>query len=103
MVLSLTSLAACLMSFDQSKRRQILIRTLLKERPEYQDMGVPADTECQRQLLRGLMNIRSPQHIGADFLRIQDEYLQNEIAAKGVTDIKNLTPIQPGMYLWQEG
>ena len=47
------------------------------------------------------MNIRTPQRIGADFLKMQDEYLQGETAAKGVTDIADLTPIQPGLYLWQ--
>ena len=64
-------------------------------------MGIPADTNSQRQLLRGLMNIRAPQHADADFLQMQDEYLQGETAAKGVTDIADLTPVQPGLYLWQ--
>ena len=47
------------------------------------------------------MNIRAPQRIEADFLKMQDEYLQGEAAAKGITDIADLTPIQPGLYLWQ--
>lgn len=47
------------------------------------------------------MNIRAPQHADADFLQMQDEYLQGETAAKGVTDIADLTPVQPGLYLWQ--
>ena len=86
---------------NQSEKRQFLIRSLLKERPEYRDIGIPTDTNSQRQLLRGLMNIRAPQRIGADFLKIQDVYLQGETAAKGITDIADLTPIQPGLYLWQ--
>lgn len=32
---------------------------------------------------------------------MQDEYLQGETAAKGITDIADLTPIQPGLYLRQ--
>ena len=86
---------------NQSEKRQFLIRSLLKERPEYRDMGIPAEPESQRQLLRGLMNIRAPQRIGADFLKMQDAYLQGETTAKGITDIADLTPIQPGLYLWQ--
>ena len=86
---------------NQSENRLFLIQSLLKERPEYRDMGIPADTNSQRQLLRGLMNIRAPQHADADFLQMQDEYLQGETAAKGVTDIADLTPVQPGLYLWQ--
>ena len=42
-----------------------------------------------------------PVRIGADFLQIQDEYLQDETAAKGITDVADLTPVQPGLYLWQ--
>ena len=86
---------------NQSEKRLFLIRSLLKERPEYRDTGIPADAEGQRQLLRGLMNIRAPQCIGEDFLKIQDEYLQAETAARGITGITDLTPIQPGLYLWQ--
>ena len=86
---------------NQSERRLFLIQSLLKENPDYQDMSIPADTDSQRQLLRGLLNIREPRRIGADFLQIQDEYLQEETAAKGITDAADLVPLQPGLYLWQ--
>lgn len=86
---------------NQAQRRLFLIRSLLNERPEYCGMDIPADTEHQRQLLRGLVNIRAPQRIGAEFLQVQDEYLQDETAAKGITDVADLTPVQPGLYLWQ--
>ena len=86
---------------NQSEKRLFLIQSLLKEKTEYRDMGIPADINSQRQLLRGLMNIRAPQSVSADFLQTQDAYLQGETAAKGITDIADLTPIQPGLYLWQ--
>lgn len=84
---------------NQTERRQLLIRSLLDEIPEYRGMRIPKEAEEQRQLLRGLMNIRRPQSIGKDFLQLQDEYLQNEIAAKGITDSSDLKPIQSGLYL----
>ena len=86
---------------NQSEKRLFLIQSLLKERPEYPDLSIPAEPESQRRLLRGLMNIRTPQSVGADYLQTQDAYLQDETAAKGITDIADLTPIQPGLYLWQ--
>ena len=86
---------------NQSEKRLFLIQALLKEQPQYQDIDIPAEPESQRQLLRGLMNIRAPRHTDGAFLKTQDEYLQGETAAKGVTDIADLTPIQPGLYLWQ--
>ena len=86
---------------NQSEKRLFLIQALLKEQPQYRDMDIPTDINSQHQLLRGLMNVRRPANIGADFLQVQDEYLQDETAAKGVTDVADLTPIQPGLYLWQ--
>ena len=86
---------------NQSEKRQFLIQALLKERPEYRDMSIPTEPESQRQLLRGLMNIRAPRRADTAFLKMQDAYLQGETAAKGITDIADLTPVQPGLYLWQ--
>lgn len=86
---------------NQSEKRLFLIQSLLNERPSCQKQIIPADSERQKILLRGLMNVRRPVRIGADFLQVQDAYLQGETAAKGITDIADLTPIQPGLYLWQ--
>lgn len=86
---------------NQSEKRLFLIQSLLKENLAYRDLGIPADTNSQRQLLRGLMNLRAPQRADADFLQTQDAYLQGENAAKGVTDAADLAPMQPGLYLWQ--
>lgn len=62
----------------QSEKRLFLIQSLLKERPEYRQVETPRDPEGQRQLLRGLMNVRLPQAADPDFLRVQDAYLQAE-------------------------
>ena len=86
---------------NQSEKRLFLIQSLLNERPSCQKQIIPADSERQKVLLRGLMNVRRPARIGAEFLQVQDEYLQGETAVKGITDIADLTPVQPGLYLWQ--
>ena len=86
---------------NQSERRLFLIQSLLKEKTEYRDIDIPAEPEHQRELLRGLMNIRAPQSANAVFLKMQDAYLRGETAAKGITDVADLTPVQPGLYLWQ--
>ena len=86
---------------NQSEKRLFLIQSLLNECPSCQKQIIPADSERQKILLRGLMNVRRPVRIGAEFLQVQDAYLQDETAAKGITDIADLTPIQPGLYLWQ--
>ena len=86
---------------NQTERRQYLIRALLDEQPQYRRITIPSDEAEQRQLLRGLFNVRMPGRIGDEFLRIQDEYLQEETRQKGVTRLRDLTPLEPGIYLWQ--
>ena len=86
---------------NQSEKRLFLIQSLLAERPSCRKQEIPADSGRQEILLRGLMNVRAPMPIGTDFLTVQDEYLQAETARKGITDASNLSPIQPGLYLWQ--
>lgn len=85
----------------QNERRTYLIKSLLDERPEYRGAAIPDGEPEQKQLLRALMNVRAPGEISEGFLRVQDEYLHGETAAKGVTDVDHLTPVQPGIYLWQ--
>lgn len=86
---------------NQSEKRLFLIQALLNERSEYHGVSMPQSSAEQRELLRGLMNIRRPQRISSDFLQVQDEYLKSETVDKGVTDIADLQPVQPGLYIWQ--
>ncbi len=86
---------------NQGERRLFLIRSLIKEDPRYRELGIPQDAEGQRQLLRALLNVREPQPSSPDFLQVQDDYLRGRLAERGVTDFADLTPLQPGLYLWQ--
>lgn len=85
----------------QADRRIYLIKELLAEQPRYRELSVPANPAEQKRLLRSLMNVRIPKRTGKDFLAVQDEYLQEELAQKGVTDFADLTPIADGLYLRQ--
>ena len=86
---------------DQGERRKFLIRELLQENVQYRDLEIPTGEEEQKRLLRGLMNVRLPGRIGREFLKVQDEYLQAETAAKGITELDGLSPVAEGLYLWQ--
>ena len=86
---------------NQAERRVFLIRELLKEEPRYRHISVPADGQEQKDLLRSLMNVRSPRPIGDGFLTVQDDYLKEAIAEKGVTRLNDLTPVSGDLYLWQ--
>jgi len=86
---------------NQAQKRLFLIQSLLDESPRYQEIEIPAEETEQKRLLRSLMNVRKPSGIGADFLAVQDEYLQETTVEKGVTDLADLTPIRPDIYLWR--
>ena len=86
---------------EQAEKREYLIKILLAEHSEYKEMKIPKETGEQKKLLRSLFNIRMPGMIGEDFLKVQDEYLQEVTKEKGITDFKNLQPIEDGIYLWQ--
>lgn len=78
---------------NQSAWRLFLIQSLLQE--------IPRDPERQKILLRRLLNVRAPGNLSPAFLQMEGEYLEGEIAAKGITDLSELTPTRPGIYLWQ--
>jgi O-acetyl-ADP-ribose deacetylase (regulator of RNase III) len=86
---------------NQRERQRFLIQALLREQPQYREIEIPTDAQAQFQLLRSLMNVRMPKPIDEEFLKIQDAYLQEETAKKGITDLADLSPIQEGIYLWQ--
>ena len=85
----------------QQERRIYLIEELLKEQPKYREIEIPQNEPDQRRLLRSLMNVRPPYPIGEDFLTVQDTYLREETAQKGIIDLSDLQPVQEGLYLWK--
>ena len=86
---------------NQTERRAFLIQELLREEPRYRNISVPADRQEQKDMLRSLMNVRMPRPISDEFLVVQDEYLKETIAEKGVTRLDELTPMDGDLYLWQ--
>ena len=85
------------------EQRIYLIRELLAEEPGYREIEIPDCEEEQKRLLRSLMNIRPPRPISNEFLKIQDEYLKEEVARKGVTDSASLpvSSLDRRLVLWR--
>ena len=86
---------------NQNDRRKYLIKGLLKERPEYENMQIPSDAGEQKMLLRSLMNIRMPEEIDPAFLQIQDAYLSEENEKKGIVTLEDIREVQPDLYIWK--
>ena len=86
---------------NQNDRRRYLIEGLLKERPEYENMQIPADVSEQKMLLRSLMNIRMPGEMDDAFLHVQDAYLIEENRKKGIVTLADMEEVQPDLYIWK--
>ena len=85
----------------QDERLDYLLRYLLAEHKEYANIRVPDDLLEKRKLLRSLMNVRPPVPASAEFLAVQDAYFQERLSERGITRLEDLTPVRPGVYLWQ--
>lgn len=85
----------------QQERQMFLIQTLLEEQPVYEGMEIPETDHEQKRLLRALMNVRLPKPASEEFLKIQNSYLQEETARKGVTEGSRLAEREKGISLWQ--
>jgi len=86
-------------SDSEYKLLQWLCRYLLDENPRYRQMSVPDSLQERRDLFRALMNVRPPMPVSEEFLRIQDEQLQAQLAEKGVVEILRFA--QNDIVEWQ--
>ena len=88
---------------NQQEKCLWLIRTLLDEMPQYQDVMIPTLEMKRWNLLRSLMNVRPPQPAAAEFLRIQDAFLRQMTREKGVVSLESLAPcsLDNRLYVWQ--
>ena len=88
---------------NQQERCLWLIRALLDEMPQYRDTPIPALPDHRWRLLRSLMNVRPPMPATKEFLQVQDAYLQQMTAEKGIVDIDSLpTSVKDEkLILWQ--
>ncbi len=85
----------------QEERLDYLIKTLATEQPRYAGLELPADREEKRALLRALFNLRPPLPADERLLAVQDEYLAEELRARGTTLAAELAPLSGDICLWQ--
>ena len=86
---------------NQAERRLYLIRALLDECGAGSAVSRPAEAEAQRQFLRALFNTRHAAPASDEFLKVQDDYLKEEIARKGITDADALNYSADGIAVWR--
>ena len=95
----------------QDERLDQLISDFKAESAEYRNLSVPDDREGKRRILRSLMNVRMPRKTAERTLRIQDEYLTERAAERGVVQLEDIPtlaeaygielPFADKLSLWQ--
>lgn len=86
---------------DNTKMLSKLLRYFMDENPRYRGVVLPSCEVEQFNILRSLFNTREAKPVDKAILELQDEYLQEEIKNKGITDIADLHPVYDNLYLWK--
>ena len=75
------------------EKLDFLINYLLKENTKIKIERLPTDITEKKTLWRSLCNIREAKPISSEYLKIEKEYLQEELIKKNVTKVEDIEPI----------
>ena len=84
----------------QEERLDYLVEEFKADSDEYKDLRTPSNDDEKRRILRSLMNIRMPKEMSPEVLRVQDEYLMERAAEKGVVKLSDIPVIRDGLSIW---
>ena len=74
----------------QEERLDYLLEAFKKDSLWYKDLEVGGDYQEKRRALRSLMNIRMPGAMAPEVLEVQDEFLREEAAEKGIVTLEEI-------------
>lgn len=85
----------------QEQRLDYLVEEFMADSDEYKNLKMPKDTEGKKRILRSLMNIRMPKNMAENVVKVQDEYLKERAADKGIVGLSDIPVIRDGISIWQ--
>lgn len=74
----------------QNERLLTLVEGFKEDSGTYRTLETPAETGERRRLLRALMNVRMPRPLPRDLLLVQDTYLRERAAEKGIVTLAEI-------------
>lgn len=90
---------------NQKERLTYMVEYLMAENAQGNSINIapllPLSERELKTMARGLINTRLPYPISDEFLRIQDEFLQEEHAKREALTVDRLPQISEQIYLWQ--
>ena len=76
-------------------KTDLLLEELKQDSVEYKDLETTRySLEEKKNTIRSLMNIRMPRELSRALVDLQDEYLQEELQAKGVVSLSDIPTIK---------
>ena len=85
----------------QEERLDYLVEEFKADSDEYKNLQTPNSAKDKRRILRSLMNIRMPNELSSEVMKVQDEYLTERAAEKGVVNLSDIPVIRDGLSIWQ--
>ena len=85
----------------QDQRLDYLVEEFKADSDEYKNLETPKNAEGKRRVLRSLMNIRMPKNMAEDVVKVQDEYLRERAADKGIVELSDIPVICDEISIWQ--
>lgn len=76
------------------EKLDFLINYLLKENKEVVVKNIPTDIKDKKRLYRSLCNIRDAKPISKEYIKAENEYLQEELNKKDIISINNIKIIE---------
>ena len=78
----------------QEERLSFLVEQFKEDSRSYRDLETPEDVPGRQQLLRALMNVRSPRRMRAEVLQVQDDYLKERSLERGIVTLQEIPTIR---------
>lgn len=79
---------------NQEERLTYLVDKFKEDSIKYRDISSGENYKEKRALLRALMNIRDPDYMEPEVLKVQDEFLKQEAIEKGIVSIGDIPNIK---------
>lgn len=78
----------------QEERLSFLVEAFKADSRSGRDLETPEDVAGRQQLLRALMNVRSPRRMRPEVLQVQDEYLKQRSRERGIVTMGEIPTIR---------
>lgn len=85
----------------QEQRLDYLLEKFKEDYDKYKKIEIPKSKEEKQRMLRSLMNIRMPEKMSDEVIKVQDEYLTLRAEEKGTVKLSDIPVIKKNLSIWQ--